>query len=181
MRLDKLPPWNEDGDLHVVVESPRGSTVKLAWDPELGAIILKRPLVLGTAFPFDFGFVPGTRAEDGDPLDAMVLLDAPTAPGVVVACRPIGVLRLSEAAEGGERERNDRILAVACADAKRKDVASVSDLGAREREEIENFFRATAALEGKKLAILGWGDGRDAKKLVERSTRKAARKRPKAA
>jgi inorganic pyrophosphatase len=133
--------------------------------------VLKSPLVLGTAFPFDFGFVPGTKAEDGDPVDAMVLLDAPTAPGVVVACRPIGVVRISQE-EDGERERNDRIIAVATEDERRASMKSPKDLSARERKEIEQFFVAAAALEGKKLAILGWGDAREATRLVEKNRSK---------
>ncbi len=174
MQFEKLGPWDDGGDLRAVVESPRGAIVKLKYDAELHAFVLKRPLVLGTAFPFDFGFVPGTRAEDGDPLDVMVLLDAPTAPGVVVACRPIGVLRVSQE-DDGERERNDRLIAVASVDEKRKDVKSPRDLSAREREEIEQFFVAASALEGKKLRILGWGDAREAKKAVDRATKKRAK------
>lgn len=172
MRIDKLPPWDDEAALRVVVESPRGSTVKLKFDPKVGAIVLKRPLVLGTAYPFDFGFVPGTKADDGDPVDAMVLLDAPTAPGVVVACRPIGVVRVSQEKDG-ERERNDRIIAVASADERRAGTKSPDDLSPRERAEIEQFFVSAAALEGKKLEILGWGDARAAKRLVD-SKRKAA-------
>jgi inorganic pyrophosphatase len=87
-----LPSYAKDGSLHVVVESPRGSQVKVKYEPELGAFTLSRPLVLGLRYPYDWGFVPGTRADDGDPLDAMLLFDLPTYPGLVIPCRPIGVL-----------------------------------------------------------------------------------------
>lgn len=95
-RLDQLPTWDEKGVLHVVVESPRGSGVKLKYEPDLEAMTLSRPLPLGLVFPFEFGFVPRTKAEDGDPLDAIVLLDAGTFPGVVLRCRPIALVRVSQ-------------------------------------------------------------------------------------
>lgn len=172
--LETLPP-RDDGDLLVVVESPRGSAVKLKYDPDLGAMTLTRSLVAGTVMAFDFGFVPGTKADDGDPLDAIVLLDAPTAPGVVVRCRPIGIVRLTEKDEkNGGRERNDRVVAVAVGDRRHEDVKDAKDLGARERSEIEQFFVAAAALEGKELGVEGWGDARAARKAVDA----AARARP---
>src|SRR4029079_9060474 len=109
-----LPASSTDGLLNVVVEAPAGSTNKIKWEPELGSFALSRPLPLGMAYPHDWGFVPGTRAADGDPVDAMVLSEGTTYPGLVIACRPIGVLRLEQnRKQGGGRERNDRILAVA--------------------------------------------------------------------
>ena len=174
-RLDELPAWKEEGVLHVVVESTRGSAMKLKYDPELDAMTLSRPLPLGVTFPFEFGFVPSTRAEDGDPLDAAVLLDAPTAPGVVLRVRPIGVMRASQKGEGG-RVRNDRLVTIAHADRRRAHLKDVSDLTARERDEIERFFVAAVALEGKELEILGWGDARAARAAVTRSTEKPPRR-----
>jgi inorganic pyrophosphatase len=176
-RLDELPPRDDEGDLLVVVESPRGSSVKLKYDPELGAMTLSRPLVMGSVMAFDFGFVPGTKAEDGDPLDAIVLLDAPTAPGVVVRCRPIGVVGLTQKKasqkkekNGGARERNDRIVAVACADRRRAELADARDLPERDRKEIEQFFCAAAALEGKELEVLGWRGAKDAREAVDEAS-----------
>ena len=110
--LLSLPPRDARGALHVVVESPRGSRVKLKYSAELGTFVLSRPLALGIAYPYDWGFVPGTRASDGDPVDAIVLADAPTFPGVVMCCRPLALLEVEQnAKQGGGRERNDRIIA----------------------------------------------------------------------
>ncbi|MDB4939362.1 MAG: inorganic pyrophosphatase [Labilithrix sp.] len=166
--LDQLPTWDDEGKLTVVVESPRGSGVKLKYEPELGVMTLSRPLPLGLVFPFEFGFVPRTRAEDGDPLDAAVLLDVPTYPGVVLHCRPIGVLRASQKGEKG-RVRNDRLVTIAEQDRRRAHVKDLGDLAARERAEIERFFDAAVALEGKDLELLGWGDARAARAAVEAS------------
>ena len=84
------------GLIHVVVESPAGATNKIKHEPGLGAFVLSRPLPLGMSYPHDWGFVPGTRAPDGDPLDALVLNEGTTYPGLIITARPIGVLRLEQ-------------------------------------------------------------------------------------
>ncbi len=95
--LNELPHEDEDGILRAVVEAPKGARVKTKWDPELGAMVAGRTLPLGLCYPFDWGFIPGTRAEDGDPLDALILCeDASTWPGVVVPVRALGVLRIDQ-------------------------------------------------------------------------------------
>jgi inorganic pyrophosphatase len=178
--LDQLPTWDKSA-LHVVVECPRGSAVKLKYRPDLEAMTLVRALPLGVVFPFEFGFVPRTRAADGDPLDAAVLMDVPTAAGVVLRCRPIGIVRASQKGSKG-RIRNDRLIAVAEGDRRRGHIEEASELPEREREEIERFFLAAVALEGKELELLGWGDARDAREALDeaglRSGRSAARSRP---
>lgn len=171
-RLDQLPAWTKDGELRVVVECPRGSQVKLKWDPDIGAMKLGRPLVVGATFPFEFGFVPSTKAEDGDPLDAAVLADAPSAPGVVVACRPVAVLRVTQKGERGRRVENDRLVCVACEDRRRAKMEDLDDLDARLRAEIETFFATAVALEDKDIAIVGWRDARAAKACVDRAGKK---------
>ena len=159
--LLRLPVRDESGAIHVVVETPAGSRVKLKYSPRLGTFVLSRPLVLGVAYPFDWGFVPGTRAADGDPLDAMILSDAATYPGVVVCCRPLGVLEVEQNAKTGGRERNDRVIAEPVA--ARRPTPALTD---RVRQELEAFFVAATAFEGKELRLLGWGDVPAAEALI---------------
>src|SRR5882724_9016683 len=95
--LTRLEPYNDDGTLRVIVESPRSSSLKVEFDPKLRLFTISRELPLGVAYPFDWGFIPGTRGEDGDPLDALILNeDASTWPGVVVPVRLLGVLRIDQ-------------------------------------------------------------------------------------
>lgn len=170
-RLDTIAAIRKDGTVNVVVESPRGSSVKLKYDPDLDAMTLVRPLPHGVVFPFDFGFVPRTRAPDGDPVDAMVLLDAATYPGVVVACRPIAVLRASQNGGRGARVRNDRLICIASADRRSRDLEDVDDLPLRMREELEAFFAAAVAFEDKDLELLGWGGRDEAREAIRRGSR----------
>jgi inorganic pyrophosphatase len=158
MRLDQIPPLVDGGTaFRVVVESPRGSAVKLKYDRELGAMTLSRPLPTGVVYPHDWGFVPGTEASDGDPVDAMILSDGGTAPGVVVTCRALGVLEVDQKRRGDDgRERNDRIIAVPQSAHRFDAVPDVFALAARLRAEIEAFFVQVTAFEGKDIKILGW-------------------------
>jgi inorganic pyrophosphatase len=168
MTLMELPPWSKDRALHVVVETPRGARVKVKLDPGLGCFTVTRPLPAGMVYPFDFGFVPGTRGEDGDPLDAMVCWDATTWPGIVLECRLLGVIRCDQArkGDGRRRQRNDRLLVVPTADARSKELRSALDFPARLREELGSFFVASTALEGKDVHVLGWKGPADARRLV---------------
>src|SRR5437870_5833627 len=148
-----LPASPADGVVNVVVESPAGATSKIKWEDQLESFALSRPLPLGMAYPHDWGFVPGTRAEDGDPVDALVLSEGTTYPGLVIACRPIGVVRLEQnRKQGAGRERNDRIIAVA-ASARRHPVRSADELGARYREEVAQFFVNAVFFEDKAPAL----------------------------
>jgi inorganic pyrophosphatase len=172
MTLDQLPARGAGGAIHVVVESPRGSTQKLKWLPELGAFLMQRPLPLGFAYPFDWGFVPGTRAEDGDPVDALVVWDAASWPGLVIPCRPIALLALEQnraRGDGSQRIRNDRVLAVPAKDPRGAWLRSFEDLPARTREEISLFFTSAVFFEGKDPKVLGWEGPDAADALVERA------------
>ena len=93
--LEGLPPFEDDCVL-VVIETPKGSPNKLTFEPRYGTFVLKGVLPAGAVFPFDFGFVPSTRADDGDPLDVLVLMDAPVYPGCIVPSRLIGVIEAEQ-------------------------------------------------------------------------------------
>jgi inorganic pyrophosphatase len=94
--LIKLPPFSKDGDVRVVIETPRGSRAKFSYDPEFQTFTLSKSLLAGLTYPHDWGFVPSTKAEDGDPLDIMVIHDAATLPGLVLTCRVIGILQIEQ-------------------------------------------------------------------------------------
>src|SRR5687768_1900762 len=108
-----LSTYDEDsGTINVIIETPKGSRNKYEYDEKFGLFVLNEVLPAGASFPFDFGFVPSTKGEDGDPLDVLVLMDEAAYPGVLVPARLIGVIE-AEQTEGGKTERNDRLIAVA--------------------------------------------------------------------
>lgn len=166
MRLDEIPARREGG-FHVVVETPRGSPFKLKLDPALGVLALKRPLPLGHTWPYDFGFVPSTRAPDGDPVDALVLWDASSPAGLVVPCRALGVLQLDQLERDGRRVRNDRIVAVPLRFERGAPLRSVDDLPARVREELAHFSASSVFFEGKDVRSLGWAGPPAAEALID--------------
>ena len=162
--LHTLKTFADQDVFHVVVESPRGAVVKLKYSPDLGAMSVSRPLVLGVTYMCDWGFVPSTQGPDGDPIDAAIWWDVTTYPGVVIPCRALAVVRVEQNKEDrSDRIRNDRILAVPVAS--RREVA----LTPRVRQEIEQFLVAATALEGKEPRILGWDDGEAALALIRSS------------
>jgi inorganic pyrophosphatase len=175
--LTRLPLRGRDGAFHVVVESPRGATVKLKYEPELGAFTVSRPLVHGLRYPFDWGFIPSTEASDGDPLDALVYWDQSTYPGVVLPCRALGVLKVDQKKKrGGGRERNDRLLVVPVIAARAQNLHSLKDLSRREREELEHFFTAAVAFADKDVRILGWEGPQAAERKVKEAAATFTRK-----
>ena len=176
MQLHKLPPRDGDGAVRVVVEAPKGCGVKLKYDPRLGAFEYGRVLPLGLTYPYDWGFVPGTRAPDGDPLDALVLTDVPSYPGVVIPCRAIGAVLLDQKGEGGKRERNDRLVLVPMGAERLADFDDAKALPRRAREEIEQFFLDTTFFTQKEARVLGWKGPAEADALVRESSRSARRR-----
>lgn len=170
MKLTSLPARDSDGNLNVVVESPRGARVKLKYEPEPGIFKFSRPLVLGIAYPYDWGFVPSTRAEDGDPLDAMIYHDVATFPGVVVPCRAIGVVKLVQKEPKTPKRRNDRLIVVPAHEERWDDATK---LEARVREELEQFFRIVVLMTAKKVHIEGWAGPKLAARLVAEASRRA--------
>jgi inorganic pyrophosphatase len=166
--LLRLPTYSEDGAIHVVVESPRGSRVKLKYQPKLQVFGLSRPLILGLRYPFDWGFIPSTRGPDGDPVDAMVLSEAPTFPGVTFACRVLGALAVTQKGAGG-RVRNDRLMVVPVNAPRTDGVVDARQLHERVRRELEQFFLAAVALTDKEVQLQGWEGPQAAVELVKKS------------
>src|SRR5262249_9574768 len=128
----------------------------------------------GFAYPCDWGFVPGTRAGDGDPVDAFVWWDESSFPGAVIGVRPVAVLRVEQRnRQSGARERNDRLLTVPNGIAAYAHIKNLDDVPQRIRDELGHFFSTVVAFEGKELRLLGWGDAGEAADLVRSSVPKS--------
>ncbi|MGD1907782.1 MAG: inorganic diphosphatase [Leptolyngbyaceae cyanobacterium] len=153
MDLSRIPAQPEAGLINVLIEIPAGSKNKYEFDKDMQAMILDRVLFASVQYPFDYGFVPNTLADDGDPLDGMVIMDQPTFPGCVIAARPVGML---EMIDGGDRD--EKILCVPAEDPRYKDVKSLDDIAAHRLDEVAEFFRTYKNLEKKVTEILGWQD-----------------------
>lgn len=162
-----LPPFDEQRNLRVVVETPRGANIKIKFDEKLGFFCLSRVLPLGVTYPYDFGFVPQTLAQDGDPIDAVVLIDAMTYPGVVISCRLLGALQVEE--RGLRGRPNHRLVAVPVKAARRDEWRNFSDLGKRMQQELERFFVMSSAFTSKDPVVRGWVGPDAAVDMVQRS------------
>jgi inorganic pyrophosphatase len=136
-----------DGCIFVVVEIPRGSRNKYEIDHDTGQVFLDRRLFTATTYPSDYGFVPDTLGEDGDPLDALVLLEDPVYPGVVVEARPVGLLWMQD-----EAGPDAKLICVPRKEPRWKGVEELKDLPEELLEEIKHFFDVYKALEPDKYA-----------------------------
>lgn len=171
--LDRLDPFNRD-DVMVVVETPRGSSNKYAYSPIYNTFELSFVLPLGTTFPYDFGFIPSTKAEDGDPLDVLLLLDQSVIPGCVVRSRVIGALKAKQRKAGASWLRNDRLLAVATHAHTHAHITSLKHLRPGMINEIEAFFKLYNSLHGKDFRVIGRVGARKARKLLKRALKVTA-------
>ena len=151
----RIQPFDpKTGLLQVVVETPKGSRNKFAFDPKREVFTLKAVLPAGMVFPYEFGFVPRTRAEDGDGTDVLLLMDEPAFPGLVVPARLVGVIQ-GEQIDGKKRIRNDRLVAAAVANHQYKNIHRMSDLPKHFVDELEEFFVNYHKMEGKQYKLLG--------------------------
>jgi inorganic pyrophosphatase len=170
VRLEQLAPYDDEGSLQVVVECPRHSTIKLEFDAKLRAFTVSRELPLGVVYPFDWGFIPGTRGDDGDPLDAMVLHSHPSYPGVVLPCRVLGMLQLVQTKKKKRRAIvNNRIIATPSWHQALAPHNEAIDLPGEVREQIEQFFVHAVALTGKHVSVKGWASAEKTRRFVEAS------------
>lgn len=162
--------------LEVVIDTPKGSRNKYKHDERRDVFVLHKLLPAGLPFPFDFGFVPGTRGDDGDALDVLVVHAEATFAGCRIPVRVLGVLRAEQTEKSGETIRNDRIVAVPETEKIRPREHGLDDLPAGLLDSIEEFFVTYNAAEGRRFVVLGRGSADEAARLIA-AGRTAARKR----
>ena len=151
----------------VFVEIPKGSRVKYELDKESGRIRVDRVLFSSVHYPADYGFITDTLAEDGDPLDALVVVEEPTFPGCILPARPIGTLLMRD-----EHGLDEKIIGVPVGDPRFDEVHELNDLPSHWQREIETFFATYKQLEERPVELSGWKGARTAWQLIERSRRK---------
>jgi inorganic pyrophosphatase len=161
--------------IQVIIETPKGSRNKFAFDDEQKVFELKKVLPAGMTFPHDFGFIPSTLAEDGDPTDVLVLMDEPAYPGCLIKCRPVGII---EGKEGKKKdwERNDRIVAIEQQNHTYAHVKHIDDLGKKFVKELEDFFVNYHELSGKEFRVIDVRGPGEAKRRIKDGMRAANKK-----
>ena len=154
--------------VNVVIEIPRGSGNKYELDKDTGAIFLDRVQPTTMKQPYDYGFLPETLGDDGDPLDAMIVIDEPLYPGVVVPSRVIGVMYMID-----DGENDEKLICVADDDKHYEHAQTVEDLGGHVKHKVEHYFAHYKDLQKKEVKITGWGDKAEAYALIERYQKQA--------
>ncbi len=177
--LSQLDIWDaRSGALNVIIETVKGSRNKLKYDPERQLFLLKKVLPKGAVFPFDFGFIPSTLGEDGDPLDVLILMDESTTPGCLIASRLIGVIE-AEQTEDGATIRNDRLIAVAEHSHEHESIRSLRELHDHLAQAIEHFFISYNEMDGKRFRPLGHFGPNRANKLVQKGAKRFSKQHQK--
>ncbi|MGI8826514.1 MAG: inorganic diphosphatase [Chloroflexota bacterium] len=151
----------------VIIEIPQGSRNKYEYDHDSGVIHLDRVLHSSVHYPTDYGFIPDTLSEDGDPLDVLVVVYEPTFPGCRLLARPIGVLHMRD-----DKGKDEKILAVPDGDPRFDDIDRLGDLSPHWLREIENFFATYKLLEDKATDLDGWADEREAQRIIDDARRR---------
>lgn len=157
----------------VIIETPRGSRNKYKYHGETGRMKFSKVLPEGMMFPYDFGFIPATKANDGDPLDVLVLSDEAMFPGCEIDCRIVGVLKVTQR-EKGKANRGDRLIAVAEGSVLYAGVNQLSDLEPAVLSQIEQFFTNYQRVRNIEFEAIERGGSRAALALLKESTKKAA-------
>jgi inorganic pyrophosphatase len=155
--------------LYCMVEIPKGSRNKYEWDERLKAIRFDRFLFSSVVYPLDYGMIPDTLAEDGDPLDAMVCVSEPTFPGCVIPVKPIALFKMSD-----DKGIDDKIICVPLQDPNWNSAERLEDLPEQLRDEISHFFSVYKTLEDKTVEVDGWYSREDAVQVIEDSRRRYA-------
>jgi inorganic pyrophosphatase len=155
------------GDLRCMVEIPKGSRNKYEWSEEIGAITFDRFLFSSVVYPLDYGMIPDTLAEDGDPLDAMVAVSEPTFPGCVIPVKPIALFKMKD-----EKGIDDKVICVPLKDPNWNEHERLDDLPQQLQDEISHFFGVYKTLEQKDVAVDGWYPREDALAEIEESRKR---------
>ena len=158
-----------NADAVAYIEIPAGSRNKYEFDRDLGAIALDRRLFTSMTYPADYGFIEGALGEDGDPLDALVLVGDPTFPGCRIRVRPVGVFHMTD-----EKGPDEKIICVPLADPMWSTVRDINDVPPAFRDEIEHFFQVYKTLEKKKTETRGFGDRGEALLALDEARARAA-------
>jgi inorganic pyrophosphatase len=160
--------YNKKTDsIPVIIETPFNSRNKFAYDKDTGFFRLKKILPAGMTFPCDFGFIPSTKGEDGDPLDALVLMDSVTYPGCLIECRVIGAIKAEQTEKNDKKTRNDRFIMVPANMKEYDHLKNVDDLNRNKLDAIVAFFENYNRQEGKKFKLLEIADSAGAKKILK--------------
>lgn len=169
-----LKPFDEQDDsiVQVIIETPKGSRNKYKFDPDQRTFKLNRVLPDGMMFPYDFGFVPSTEAEDGDPIDVLLLMDSSAFPGCLIQGRLIGVIEGEQTEQDGKKERNDRLVAISSHSHTHSDVQNVSELNPKLVKELGEFFANYHKQDGTKFKVLGTKGPKEAMRLLEKSIKR---------
>jgi inorganic pyrophosphatase len=163
----KLPATFSKGDMvNVVIETPKFSRNKYAYQPDSGLYELTKVLPTGTGFPYDFGFISGTKAPDGDPLDALVIVETECFPGCFMQCRVIGVLKAEQKEVGQKKERNDRIIVVPVESIDHSQLKHIDQLNKHLMDELIHFFVYYNKMRDKKFSLLGVKGPKEALKII---------------
>ena len=162
----KTKAWN------VIVETPQGCRNKYKYDEATGLFMLSKVLPVGATFPFDFGYLPGTRAEDGDPLDVLLLMEEAAFCGCLVPSRLIGVIEAVQTEKNGDLLRNDRIVAIAKDARNYRSVRSIDDLDDHLLEEIQYFFKSYNKLCGKRFRVRCCKPAEHAEAAIEKAVKR---------
>lgn len=166
----KLPPAFVKGsdEINVIIETPKGCGNKYSFDKKTGLFKLSKVLPEGMVFPAHFGFIPGTKGEDGDPLDALVLMDEVAYPGNFIECRVLGIIEAEQTERTGETVRNDRIIAAAKVSQRYLQNTSLKNVDKYVIEEITKFFITYNAAANKKFSPIRYGGPSKALKLIKK-------------
>ena len=163
----ELPAFNQTGDLNVIVETIQGSRSKYKFDPDLNCFKLSNILTEGSVFPFDFGFIPSTQGEDGDPLDVLLLIEQGAFTGCLIPSKLIGAIT-AEVTEKGKTERNDRFIAVAKESERFRLIKQMNDLDSVMLRQIEHFFVSYSEMEHKRFKVKQRLGATQALKLIKK-------------